>query len=259
MNTDDLELQLERLEKGSRIIIRDDLYELCALKEILEKAAVRKIKIALLDTGFYSPEELELLADFPFSFYTSDLARPDFKVLDHINFSLKTRGCGLFYYLQGELAEDSGLWSNIELFKAIYISGREKDRSPELLANLAEEVSRSRSALVYYHHRKPEENLARACLKNCWLHISNKNFEEDAEIMILDLLREMRKNGGRPVVHVDRGQSHHFLRRLEEAGAFLVFNLPPLEPASRMFSLVEGWRKKKLPEKAYYLYREIMA
>lgn len=259
MTPDNLELQLERRPKGSRLILRDDLYDLSILKDILEKSASRKIRVALLDTGRFSPEELEWLGDFPFSLYTSDASRPDFQALNHVNLVLKPLGCGLFYSLQGELKEDSGLWNNVELFQAIYVSGREKDRSLETLARLAEEVSRSRSTLVYYHHKKLEENLARVCLKNCWLHVSNKNLEEDAEIMILDLLKEIKKNGGRLVVHVDRGQSYHFLKRLAEAGAFLVFNLPPLEPDSKVSALSRLWQKKKLPEKAYYLYRESMA
>ncbi|MCR4409612.1 MAG: hypothetical protein QHH43_08875 [Candidatus Saccharicenans sp.] len=259
MTLDNLELQLERMPKGSRLILRDDLYDLSPLKDILEKSATGKILVSLLDTGRLSPEELEWLGEFPFSLYTSDAARQDFQVLNHIHLVLEPLGCGLFYFLQGELKEDSALWNNVELFQAIYVSGREKDRPLEILARLAEEVSRSRSTLVYYHHKKPEENLAQVCLKNCWLHISNKNLEEDAEIMILDLLEEIKKHGGRPVIHVDRGQSYHFLRRLAEAGAFLEFNLPPLEPDSKVFALAGSWRKKKLPEKAYYLYREIMA
>lgn len=259
MNLENLELQLERQEKKSRLILRDDLYDLPVLRDILGKAASRKIRVSLLDSGRFAPAELEQLADFPFSFYTSDVSRSDFQVLSQINLGLKRRGCRLFYFLQGELQENFGLWNNVGLFEAIYVSGREKDRPLELLAGLAEEVSHGRTSLAYYHHKKLEENLARVCLKNCWLHVSNKNFEEDAEIMILDLLGEIKKYGGRPVVHVDRGQSYQFLKRLADAGAFLVFNLPPLEPASRIFSLSESWQKKKLPEKAFYLYREIMA
>ncbi len=259
MNLENLELQLERQEKKSRLILRDDLYDLPVLRDILGKAASRKIRVSLLDSGRFAPDELERLADFPFSFYTSDVSRSDFQVLSQINLGLKRRGCRLFYFLQGELQEDSGFWNNVGLFEAIYVSGREKDRPLGLLAGLAEEVSHGRTSLVYYHHKKLEENLARVCLKNCWLHVSNKNFEEEAEIMILDLLREIKKYGGSPVIHVDRGQSYQFLKRLADAGAFLVFNLPPLEPASRIFSLSESWRKKKLPEKAFYLYREIMA
>lgn len=259
MNLENLELQLERQEKKSRLILRDDLFGLSVLKDLLEKAAARRIRVALLDSGRLSPEELEWLGEFPFSFYSSDTSRPDFQILSQISLGLKLRGCSLFYFLEGDLGEDSRLLDNAGLFEAIYVSGREKERPLEILIRLAEEASRSRTTLVYYHHKKPEENLARVCLKNCWLHVSNKRLEEDAEIMMLDLMKEIKKKGGRLVVHVERGQSYQFLKRLAECGVFLVFNLPPLEPASRLFYLAESWQKKKLPEKAYYLYREIMA
>ncbi|MDI6848351.1 MAG: hypothetical protein QME69_00990 [Candidatus Saccharicenans sp.] len=253
------ELQVEQLEKKSRLIIRDDHYELPGLRDLLEAAAARKIKISLLDTGRFAPEELELLADFPFSFYTSDLARPDFQVLSQIDVRLKPRGCRLFYFLHGELKPEAELFHEVELFDSIFVSSREKDWPAESLSRLAGEVSRSRSSLVYYHHKNPEENLSEVGLKNCWLHISNKYFEEDSEIMLLDVVKAIKRNGGRLALHVDRGQSYSFVKELAEAGAFLIFNLPPLEPSSKMFSLVEGWRKKKLPEKAYYLHQELMA
>ncbi len=256
MNAD---LQVEQLERKSRLIIRDDHYDLPDLRDLLEAATGRKIKVTLLDTGRFAPEELELLADFPFSFHTSDQARPDFQVLSQINVRLKPRGCRLFYFLQGELGPEAELFHEVELFDSIFVSSREKDWPPDLLGRLAREVSRSRGSLVYYHHKNPEENLPEVGLKNCWLHISNKNFEEDSEIMLLDMVKAIKRNGGRLAIHVDRGQSYSFLKALAEAGAFLIFNLTPLEPSSKVFSLVEGWRKKKLPEKAYYLYRELMA
>lgn len=254
-----VDLQFEQLEKKSRLIIRDDHHDLPVLRDLLEAAAGRKIKAALLDTGRFAPEELELLADFPFSLYTSDLARPDFQVLSQINVRLKPRGCGLFYFLQGELKADSGLFNEVGLFNSIYVSSREKDWPLEMLASLAGEISRSRSNLVYYHHKKLEENLSEVSLKNCWLHVSNKNFDEEAEIMILDMLKTMKRNGGRLVVHVDRSQSYPFLIKLAEAGAFMVFNLPAVESISKVAALVKAWQKKKLPETAFYLYREIMA
>lgn len=259
MNYDQLEVQPERPGKDGRLILRDDLYELPALRDILERTAAGKTRVALLDTGRFSAEELEWLADFPFSFYTSDAFRPDFQQLGRLSFGLKSRGCGLYYFLQDDLREDSGLWTNLELFEAVYVSSRDRDRSLELLARLAEGFRRGRSAFVYYHHKKLEENLAQACLKNCWLHISNRNLDQDAEIMILDLLKDITKNRGRLVVHVDRSQPYHLLKQLAESGAFLVFNLPPIDPATKVASLVAAWQKKKLPEKAYYLYQEIMA
>ncbi|MGQ9800182.1 MAG: hypothetical protein ACUVRL_00730 [Candidatus Saccharicenans sp.] len=259
MTLENLEQQLQSLPKGSRFILRDDLYDLTELEQILEKATARKLKIALLDSGKLAPADLERLADFPFSFYTSDAARADFEVLSQMALALKQKDCQLGLFIRGELESGSALFANLELFDSIFASGREKAQPLDQLGRLAEEISRSSASLVYYHHQKPEENLASIGLKNCWLHLSSRNFNEDSEIMILDLLKNIRKNKGRLVVHIDHSLSYPFLKELEEAGAFLVFNLPPVEPASRISRLVETWQKKKLPEKAFYLYKEIMA
>jgi hypothetical protein len=259
MTLDNLERQLQTLEKGSRFILRDDLYDLTELEQLLEKAAARKLKIALLDTGKLAPADLERLSAFVFSFYTSDTARPDFQVLSQLSLTLSSGGCRLRYFIQGQLEDSSDLFSNVELFDSIFISGRDRARPLDQLGRLAEEVSHSRSTLVYYHHQKPEENLASIGLKNCWIHLSSKAITEESEIMILDIMKNIIKNKGRLVVHVDRSLPYAFLKELEEAGAFLVFNLPPVEPASRIFRLIKTWQKKDLPDKAFYLYKEIMA
>ncbi|MBC7349356.1 MAG: hypothetical protein H5U05_05220 [Candidatus Aminicenantes bacterium] len=257
MTLENLERQLQSLEKGSCFILRDDCYDLTELEQILEQATTRKLKIALIDSGKLAPVDLERLADFYFSFYTSDTARADFQVLSQL--ALRPKGCRLAYFIQGQLQSLPDLFANLELFDSIVISSRDQARPLDQLDRLAEEISRSHTALVYYHHQSLEENLASIGLKNCWIHLSSRNFNEDSEIMILDLLKNIRKNKGRLVVHVDRSLSYPFLKELEEAGAFLVFNLPPVEPASRIFQLVKTWQKKKLPETAFYLYKEIMA
>ncbi|HAR35423.1 MAG TPA: hypothetical protein DCR87_00675 [Acidobacteria bacterium] len=259
MTLEKLERQLQSLEKGSRFILRDDLYDLTELEQILEKASARKLKIALLDSGKLAPADLERLADFPFSFYTSDVARTDFQVFSQLALALRPKGCRLGYFIQGQLQNLPDLLANPEVFDSIFMSSRDQSRPLDQLGWLAEEISRSHTTLVYYHHQSLEENLASIGLKNCWVHLSSRNFNEDSEIMILDLLKNIRKNKGRLVVHVDRSLPYPFLKELGEAGAFLVFNLSPVEPASRIFQLVNTWQKKKLPETAFYLYKEIMA
>lgn len=259
MNLETLERQLQSLKKNSRFILRDDLYEIGELEQILEKAAARKLQVALLDSGKLAPVDLERLTRFPFSFYTSDAVRPDFQVMSQLALALRPGGCQLRCFIQGHLQNNSDLFINLKLFDSIFISSRDRVWPLDQLGQLAEEVSRSGSTFVYYHHQNPEENLARVGLKNCWLHLSSRNFNKGSEIVILDLLKNIRKNKGRLVVHVDRSLSYHFLKELEEADAFLVFNLPPVEPASRMFQLIKSWQNKKLPERAFYLYKEIMA
>jgi len=253
-----LEQQFEPFQKGQRLIIRDDLYDTSELQQIFEIAAKKKIKIYLIDTGRLSSESLEQFPDYRFSFYTSDVSRPEFQELIQLKRILKPKGCPLYYLIQGDLEDDSQLFNHLELFDSVIISSREKPRALKLLARLAEEITHSRSSFVYYHHKNLEENLADVGLKKCWIHVSNKYLEEQAEIMIMDLIKTIRKNKGHIVIHVDRLQPYPFLKTLVQGGAFLVFSLPPLEPSSNLFLLAETLRKKTLPEKSYYLYKEIM-
>ncbi|MGB9893536.1 MAG: hypothetical protein ACPLRA_03920 [Candidatus Saccharicenans sp.] len=254
-----LDQQFEGLKNGQRIIIRDDLYEFSDLQQIFEAASKKKIAIALLDTGRLSPGEIELLATFPFSFYTSDGTRPDFKELSLLNLVLKSKGCRLFYFLQGKLEENSELFHHGRLFHSIYLSNQGKILDLELVGRLAEEVTSFGTNLVYYHHGNLEEKLTEVSQKNSWIHVSNKNLREETEIMIEDMLNEITRAGGHLVIHVERSQSYQFLKLLADGGAFLVFHLPPVESSSRLSKLISRWQRKKLAEEAFYLYKEIMA
>lgn len=252
-------LQFEQLEKNRRLIIRDDHYDLPVLADLLETAARRKDKVILLDTGRFAPEEFERLADFPFNLYTSDRARKDFQQLNQIFLRLEPAGSKLFYFLHGELENSQELGAGAEIFSSIYVSSREKPRSLETLGSLAAEISRQGCSLAYYHHGKLEENLAEIGQKNCWVHVSSKHFSEEDEILLLDMLKTFRKNRGRLVAHIERPVSSYLLKLLEKNGVFLVFNLPLLESGSEVSRLAKTWERKKLPETAFYLYKEVMA
>ncbi len=111
--------QFEQLEKDSRLIIRDDHYDLPVLADLLETAARRKAKVILLDTGRFAPEEFEQLADFPFNLYTSDRARKDFQQLNQIFLRLEPAGCEFYYFLHGELENSQELGAGAEIFSSI--------------------------------------------------------------------------------------------------------------------------------------------
>jgi len=259
MTLENLERQLQSLEKGSRFILRDDLYDLTELEQILEKAAARKLKIALLDTGMIPPEKFEPLTRYRFSLYTSVSVRTDWQEFRRLSLLLRPRNCRLLCWLGGDLKDEAPILSEVDIFDAIIASNRERKPVFNQLLRLAEEASRADTCFVYYHHGNMEENLIELGLKNCYLHVSNRDFEEEAEIMLLDWLKEFKKKGGRLLVHVDRVQSFRFLKLLSRNGAFLIFNLPPLEPDSQLYGLLTAWKKKKISELAYYLYKEVMA
>lgn len=250
---------LEKIPKSRSLIIRDDQYELSELQEILSQAKKRKIKVSLIDSGRLSYLEIETLCNFPFSFYTSDSTRADFSSTVQVAEILRAEKHPVYYFLQNELTEDAPLFSRPEIFTSVFISSREKPQNLNLLAALSEEVCGAGSSFVYYHHGQVEEKLADLSQKLCWIHMSNKFLEEEKEMAILDLLKEIKERKGHLVVHVDRSQSYAFLQLLSDHGAFLIFNLAPIEHSSKLYSLEKHWLRKKLPEQAFYLYKEVMA
>jgi hypothetical protein len=254
-----IESWLERMNKGKSLIIRDDQYELPELQEIFRLAGKKKLKIHLIDSGKLNPQEIETLSGLPFSFYTSDSARPDPLELSLVSkLLLKKRG-PVYYFLQGEFDQNSPVFAIAGVFTTVFVSNRERPRDVELLTQLSEQISRAGSNFVYYHRGNLEEKLAELSQKRWWLHVSNKFFDEENEMMVLDLVKNIKKNKGQLIVHVDRSQSYYFLKLLSDNGAFLIFNTPPAEGASKVQALEARWLKKKLPEQAFYLYKEIMA
>ncbi|MBC7363332.1 MAG: hypothetical protein H5U07_02160 [Candidatus Aminicenantes bacterium] len=245
--------------RGQRIIIRDDQYEFSELQKILEQAARSKVSINLIDSGRLDQQQLELLSQFPFSFYTSDCTREEFINLTLLAEILAKKKRPVYLFLEKNLNGTQDIFNHLEFFTSIFVSSREKAVDLDWLAALSSAASVSGPSLVYYHHQKLEEKLAEVSQKSVWFHISNRNISEDQEIMLLDLIKEVRKRKGQPVVHLERVQPEHFLELLDRSGAFLIFNLPPVETGSKLYKLEKSWRKKQLPEKAFYLYPDIMA
>ena len=249
----------EKIPPRKSLIIRDDQYELLELREILALAGKKNIYIRLIDSGKFNHLEISALTVVPFSFYTTDSIRGDFQELGLLADVLKKKGCNLCYFLRGELNETSPVFILPGIFRAIFISSRERQPNIELLSRLSEQISSSGSDFVYYHHGNPGEDLLAISQKRTWIHVSNRFFTEEDERVILDLARGIKKKKGLLLVHLDRFQDYYFLKTLAKAGAFLIFNLPPVEHSSKLYSLETHWRNRDLPEQAFYLYKEIMA
>jgi len=245
--------------RGQRLIIRDDQYELSELQSILEQAARKKVAVNLIDSGQLDQPQLELLTQFPFSYYTSDRTREDFLNLTLLSEILAKKKRPVYLLLEKNLNHNQEIFNHLEFFTSVFVSSREKAVDLDWLVSLSQVISASGTNLVYYHHQNLEEKLTEVSQKSVWIHLSNRNFSEDQEIMLSDLSKEIKKRKGQLVVHVDRAIPEHFLELLHRSGAFLIFNLPPMETGSKLYKLERSWRKKQLPERAYYLYPSIMA
>ena len=254
-----LEEQVQPLNKGQRLIIRDDVHEFNELQGVLELASRKKLKPIILDTGLFGLNELTILSRFHFSFYSGDLARPDFLQLAAITELLNKNNCPVYFFLEeGSRAEafDEKLAAQLE---AVFISSRQKSWETSQLARLAEETLAGGTTLVYYHHGQPEESLAEWPKKNCWLHWSNRFFDESGQPVVLELLKNIKQKKAHVIIHLDIPASFDYINSLSEGGAHLIFNFGPIETRSRLSRLESSWNKKKLPEKVFYLYQDFMA
>ncbi len=254
-----LEDQVRPLNKGQRLIIRDDVYDFNELQGVLELASRRKLKPIILDTGLFGLNELTILSRFHFAFYSGDLARPDFLQLAAITEILNKNNCPVYFFLEeGTQAEalDSKLASGLE---SVFVSSRLKNWEISQLSRLAEETLAGGTTLVYYHHGQPEESLAEWPKKNCWLHLSNRFFDETNQPVILEILKNIKKTKAHLIIHLDMPASFDYISSLSEGGAHMIFNFGPIEARSRLSRLESLWNKKKLPEKAFFLYQDFMA
>jgi len=254
-----LEEQVRPLNKGQRLIIRDDIFNFAELQGLLEFASPKKLKPIILDTGLFSLDELTVLSEFRFALYTGDLARPDFLQLAAMTELLKKKNCPVYFFLEdGSQAEalDSKLTSGL---KTVFVSSRHKNWEANQLSRLAGETSAGGAVLVYYHHGQPEDSLAEWPKKNCWLHLSNRFFDETSQSVVLELLGKIRERKGHLIFHLDMPASFDYINSLNEGGAHLVFNFSPIETRTRLSKLESLWRKKRLPEQAFFLFQEFMA
>jgi len=254
-----LEEQVRLFNKGQRLIIRDDVYEFNELQGVLELASRKKLKPIILDTGLFGLNELTVLSRFYFAFYSGDLARPDFLQLAAITELLNKNHCPVYFFLEeGSQADalDAKLASELAV---VFVSSRQKRWETSQLSGLAEETLAVGTTLVYYHHGQPEESLAEWPKKNCWLHLSNRFFDETSQPVVLELLKNIRQTKAHVIIHLDIPASLDYINNLSEGGAHLIFNFGPIETRSRLSRLESSWNKKKLREKVFYLYQDFMA
>jgi len=117
------------------------------------------------------------------------------------------------------------------------------------LSKLAEETSAGGSALVYYHHDQPDGSLADWLTNNCWLHLSNRFFDESSQPDLSELLKNMRKLKGQIIIHLELPASFDYINSLSESGAHLIFNFGPIETRTRLSKLESLWHKKSFLNK----------
>ena len=258
---------LSRAEQGLEITTRDDQDDCTAFLDAARMARRSGGRLRLIDTGRFSPFELEWLAEAGADLYTSDEARPN-----RAELGLMAKACArgdavIAYFHHGILSADSGETPTSPGFLAevgrdgvdLHLSSREMARDLAGLAEIAHVCNGAGSRLVYYHHGSLDAGLGDLARSGGWIHLSDLNLPSaDEGALLTDISAEAAASGSGLVIHLEKGLVVETVRELLEAGAFVLFKTPPADWRSSFRALERRARKRTLDRRAYYLYLDFL-
>jgi hypothetical protein len=258
---------LSRAEQGLEITARDDQDDWTAFLDAARVARRNGGRLRLIDTGRFSPFELEWLAEAGADLYTSDEARPNRAELGLLAKACARGDAVVAYFHHGILSADSeeiptspgflaeAGWDGVD----VHISSRERARDLAALAEIAHVCKGAGSRLVYYHHGSLDAGLRDLARSGGWIHISDLNLPAGEQgALLADIAAETSASGSGLVIHLEKGLAVETVRDLLEAGAFVFFKTPPADWRSSFRSLERRARKRTLDRRAYYLYPDFL-
>jgi hypothetical protein len=258
---------LSRAEQGLEITTRDDQSEFSAFLDAAKTCRRRGGRLRLVDGGKFNVFELEWLAEAGADLYTSDEARPNRTELDLLAKACARGNAIIAYFHRGALTEGPAdlpsSWAFLqEIGRSgvdVHLSSRGKPRDLAGLAGLAEACRKSGSRFVYYHHGRPEADLEDLARAGGWIHLSDEALgDTDGTLFLSGLFHEASAAGSGVVLHLEKGLAEEVLRDLLSAGAFLIFKTPPSDRRSRLWSVEQQGRKRRLDRRSYYLHTTLL-
>lgn len=254
---------LSRAERGLEITTRDDQDGFIAFLDAAKTTRRKGGRLRLVDTGRFSVFELEWLAEAGADIYTSEEARTDRTELELLAQAAGRGGAIIAHFHRGRLSEGSAdvpsSWGFLEEVGRsrvdIHLTNREHLRDLGRLAEMAESCKKTGTRVVLYHHGRMEPGLEALARAGGWIHLSDKALEDADEAAFLgDLIHQASAAGSGIVLHLDRGLPVETLDDFMRGGAFLIFKTPPSERGSRLHSVEQQARKRKLDRRSYYLH-----
>ncbi len=258
---------LDRVRTRQDLVIRDDQFDFTALLEAARYAKRRGIRLSLLDTGRFNPEEVASLARASSRVLTSDEARPRADEWVIVHEACREAGTHLSVFWNGPLpagdeAQGVTLQALEDLLRSgvdFHLSNRTHARDAAALAGLAAAAKKGRAFFVIYHIGPLVAELAAPAASRAWVHFSDASIgDEPAAALAVALARAASSSGSRTVVHIERGLPLDLLEALWAAGAALLFLTPPSDDRSLLRPVEMKAARRKLPARAFWLSTAFM-
>jgi len=249
------------------VIVRDDQFDFPSLLDAAKTGRGAGRRFRLIDSGKFSPSELEWLGEAGADFYTSDLARPDSRDLVLMNAAARKGSAVTAYFHHGpfepEEKEKAISFAALkELGRSgllIYTSNRRVPRDFAALEELAYACVRGGSRLVYYHHGPLGPALETIARQGAWIHIAGQSLlREDDLIFLRDCAKAARERDGGVLFHVEHPLAPAWLGQIFEAGARVIFHTPPSDYRSPQRQFERCSERLFIDSRAFYLYPKFM-
>lgn len=241
------------------LTLRDDRLDFPGFADAAASCRRRRARFRLIDQGRFSTSELEWLAETGTDLYTSDKTGRTVADLVLVR-KAGSRGKAVTALFQHGPLVETALTALREIGRAgvdIHLSNLDGPRDWDPLADLAWDCAEAGSVFAYQHHGPPAPELEALAGRGAWIHVSSRSLASPSEAGLLAACAlAARARGGNVVLHVETPADPALLSDLAAAGAFLLFRTPRSDYRSSLRPFEEAAARRRLPDRAYYLFSE---
>lgn len=258
---------LERAAAGKDIIFRDDQEAFTIIRDAARICRRKQKSFRLIDTGVFDRAQIEWIIEAGADLYTSDKISREFQELNFLSRTSHKAKRHIAMFLENIPEEEKGEGNYLpsEIFSLgengiyFHVTNQRKKFSFEFLEELAFRCRQGGSWLVYYHHGPFEPALTSIAENSGWIHISDQDIDKEKDItLISDIIQPARSNGSNLILHLEKGLPYILLKEILEAGACVLFKIPPIDYRSPLRKLENMAKRRHLDPRAYYLHTALM-
>jgi hypothetical protein len=141
----------------------------------------------------------------------------------------------------------------------LYASNAKAARDFASLDALSNACAKGGTRFGYYHHGALVAALEDLARSGAWVHLDGRSLATDSDAALFaDCARAGRDAGAGAILHMEAPLDPVWIADLIEAGAHILFLIPPSDYRSPYRPLEESARRLRLDPRAYYLFPAFM-